>query len=111
MKKLLAVLISVVMMLSVAILPAYAADDAIIEDVTAAGSVEDFRDGAEDVYNKVVEGDYFGAMDGAIALIEEFANAIHSLVGNIMAALGKECALCGAAHGEEVAPDDAVVTF
>ncbi|MBQ7295064.1 MAG: hypothetical protein IJW86_02600 [Clostridia bacterium] len=46
--------------------------------------------------------DKFAAdVNNLFATVKEIIAAIHNLVGNIMGALDKECALCGELHGTE----------
>ena len=76
MKKLLAVIMSVVMAFSIAVVPASAADVTVDE--------------------------FFEAVDTSIALIEDTINQIHYLVGTILGILEKECPLCGEIHDAEL---------
>lgn len=88
MKKLLAVIMSVVMAFSIAVVPASAA----AEDVTLD--------------------DVFTAIDTSIALIEDTIAQIHNIVGSILAVLGKECPMCAEIHEipeEEGTTEDVVI--
>ena len=87
MKKLLAVIMTVVMAFSIAVVPASAADVTVDE--------------------------FFEAVDTSIALIEDTIYQIHYLVGTILGILDKECPLCGEIHEAELdldfGADDEVV--
>ena len=74
MKKLLAVIMSVVMAFSIAVVPASAADDEV--------TVEEF----------------FEAIETSIALIEDTIAQVHNIVGTILGVLGKECPMCSEIH-------------
>ena len=89
MKKILALLVAVVMVFSIAVIPASAA----------------LKDSAQVVVDNFNGGDYFAAIENAFVFINEFIDEIHALVGNIMAVLGKECAFCNELHvATEAAP-------
>ncbi len=74
MKKLLAVIMTVVMAFSIAVVPASAADVTVDE--------------------------FFTAVETSIALIEDTVAQIHYIVGTILGVLGKECPMCAEIHGE-----------
>ena len=82
MKKILALLIAVVMVFSMAAIPASAA-------------LSDSIDAVSESFNA---GDYESTITGVIELAKEFVAAIHDLVGSIMAVLGEECAFCEEIH-------------
>ena len=71
MKKLLAVIMSVVMAFSIAVVPASAAEK---EEIT----IDEF----------------FETVEASLDLIEDTINQIHNIVGSILGALGKECPMC-----------------
>lgn len=72
MKKLLAVIMTVVMAFSIAVVPASAADVTVEE--------------------------FFEAVDTSIALIEDTIAQIHYIVGTILGLLDKECPMCAEIH-------------
>ncbi len=89
MKKILALLVAVVMVFSIAVIPASAV----------------LSESAQVVVDNFNAGDYFAAIENTFVLINEFIDEIHALVGNIMAVLGKECAFCNELHvAVEAAP-------
>ena len=107
MKKFLAVLMAVVMTFSMVVISASAVEteEPKIEFTGIIGS-------AEDIYDDIKEGELESALDGVFALIEDFYNLVHNLIGSIMAVSGNECAVCGELHGaatEEIVPADKVV--
>lgn len=73
MKKLLAVIMSVVMAFSIAVIPAAAAEEVTLDE-------------------------FFGAVETSIALIEDTIAQIHNIVGSILGVLGKECPMCAEIH-------------
>ncbi len=83
MKKVLALIIAVVMMFSVAVVPVSALT------VGEAGS---------EVVDSFNEKDYITTIDNIIIFIETSIDAIHNLVGKIMAVVGEECAFCEQVH-------------
>lgn len=87
MKKLLAVIMTIVMAFSVAVVPVSAADVTVDE--------------------------FFEAVDTSVALIEDTIAQIHYIVGTILGFLDKECPLCGEVHEAELdldfGADDEVV--
>ena len=82
MKKILALLVAVVMVFSRAAIPASAV----------------LSESAQVVVDNLNAGDYFAAIENIFAFIREFMDELHSLVGNIMATLGEECAFCEEIH-------------
>ncbi len=85
MKKLLAVIMSIVMAFSIAVVPASAADVTVDE--------------------------FFEAVETSVALIEDTISQIHNIVGTILGILGKECPMCAEIHelqSEEGAEDEVV---
>lgn len=78
MKKLLAVIMSVVMAFSIAVVPASAAEK---EEIT----IDEF----------------FETVEASLDLIEDTINQIHNIVGTILGALGKECPMCSEVHEVE----------
>ena len=82
MKKILALLVAVVMVFSIAVIPA----SAVLSET------------AQVVADSFNEGDYFAAIENLFVFIREFIDELHNLVGNIMATLGKECAFCDQLH-------------
>lgn len=82
MKKILALLVAVVMIFSIAAIPASAA----------------LKDSAQVVVDNFNTGDYFAAIENAFTFIREFIDELHTLVGTIMAILGEECAFCEELH-------------
>lgn len=78
MKKLLAVIMSVVMAFSIAVVPASAAEK---EEIT----IDEF----------------FETVEASLDLIEDTINQIHNIVGTILGALGKECPMCAEVHEVE----------
>ena len=82
MKKILALLVAVVMVFSIAVIPA----SAVLSE-TAQVVADNFN-----------AGDYFAALENTFDLIREFIDEIHNLVGNIMGVLGEECAFCEQIH-------------
>ena len=82
MKKILALLIAVVMVFSVAAIPASAA----------------LSDSAQALTDSFNAGDYEATLNNLFIFIKDFITAIHDLVGNIMAVLGEECAFCEQIH-------------
>ena len=72
MKKILAVIMTIVMAFSIAAVPTSAAD--------------------------VTVDDVFNALETSVDLIEDTFAQIHNIVGKIMAVLGKECVMCGEIH-------------
>ena len=72
MKKLLAVIMTVVMAFSIAAIPASAADVTVDE--------------------------FFTAVETSIDLIEDTIAQIHNIVGTILGVLGKECPMCAEIH-------------
>lgn len=73
MKKLLAVIMSVVMAFSIAVIPASAAEEVTIDE-------------------------FFDAIETSMALIEDTIAQIHNIVGSILGVLGKECPMCAEIH-------------
>ena len=88
MKKVLALLIAVVMIFSLAAIPASAA----------------VADSAQAIADNFNAGDYFAAIESLFTFAQDLIDAIHNLVGSIMGVLGEECALCETIHVVEVAP-------
>ena len=82
MKKILALLVAVVMVFSIAAIPASAV----------------LSESAQVVVDNFNAGDYFAAIENAFTFIREFMDELHALVGNIMATLGEECAFCEQLH-------------
>lgn len=82
MKKLLAVIMTIVMAFSIAVVPASAADVTVDE--------------------------FFEAVDTSIALIEDTIAQIHYIVGTILGILEKECPLCAEIHDVDFDADDEV---
>ncbi len=76
MKKLLAVIMTIVMAFSIAVVPASAADVTVDE--------------------------FFEAVDTSIALIEDTIAQIHYIVGTILGVLEKECPFCGVIHDADL---------
>lgn len=94
MKKLLAVIMSVVMMFTLAALPVAAAD-AQEEDTITMEEVVD-------------------TVELTIALIKDTIEQVHFIVGSILGVLEKECPLCGEIHvwestDDEIVEDDEIV--
>lgn len=83
MKKLLAVIMTIVMAFSVAVVPASAVDVTVDE--------------------------FFEAVDTSIALIEDTIAKIHYIVGTILGVLEKECPFCAEIHVVDFDADDEVV--
>lgn len=81
MKKLLAVIMSIVMAFSIAVVPASAAEEEITID------------------------EFFTAVETSIALIEDTITQIHYIVGTILGVLGKECPMCAEVHVVETEED------
>ncbi len=90
MKKFLALIISIVMIFSIAAIPSTA-------------GVADSAQGVVDNYNA---GNYGAAIDSAFSFAKDLAKAIHSLVGGILGVLDKECPFCDEIHKSK-ANDDA----
>ena len=88
MKKIMALLVAVVMIFSVAAIPASAA----------------LADSAQAVTDSFNAGDYFTAIENVFVFAQDLINAIHDLVGGIMAVVGQECAFCETIHTVEIAP-------
>ena len=82
MKKILALIIAVVMIFSVAAIPSTA-------------GVADSAQGVVDNYN---DGNYGAALESAFSFAKDLAKAIHSLVGGILGVLDKECPFCDEIH-------------
>ena len=82
MKKILALLVAVVMVFSIAAIPV----SAVLAE-TAQGVADTFN-----------SGDYLATLQGVFALVREFIEEIHNLVGNIMGVVGEECAFCNQIH-------------
>lgn len=77
MKKILAVLMSIVMLFSLAVVPATAADEAD-DEVTVAEVID--------------------SVELTVELIKDTLIQVHNIVGSIMALLEKECPMCGELH-------------
>ncbi len=90
MKKILALIIAVVMMFSIAAVPASAA-------------VSDSAQAVVDSYNA---GDYEATIDNVFTFARDLAAAIHELVGGILGVLDKECPFCGEVHGAAADDDE-----
>ncbi len=88
MKKVLALIVAVVMIFSIAAIPASAA----------------LSDSAQAVADSFNAGDYFAAIENVFVFAQDLINAIHELVGGIMGVLGEECAFCETIHVVETAP-------
>ena len=82
MKKILALLVAVVMVFSIAVIPASAV----------------LSESAQAITDSFNAGDYFTAIENTFSFIREFIDELHTLVGNIMATLGEECAFCNELH-------------
>ncbi len=82
MKKVLALIVAVVMIFSIAAIPASAA----------------LADSAQAVTDSFNAGDYFGAIENLFTFVQDCINAVHNLVGSIMGVLGEECAFCETIH-------------
>ncbi|MBO5936601.1 MAG: hypothetical protein J6Q79_03185 [Clostridia bacterium] len=82
MKKILALLVAVVMVFSIAAIPASAV----------------LSESAQAITDSFNEGDLFAAIENTFTFIREFIDELHALVGNIMAILDKECAFCNELH-------------
>lgn len=93
MKKFLAVIMSLVMMFSLAALP-----------VSAAEAEEETK-----TEETVTLDDVFETLELTVELIEDTINKIHYIVGTILGMLDKECPLCAEVHEivieEEEAPE------
>ncbi len=93
MKKFLAVIMSLVMMFSLAALP-----------VAAAEAEEETK-----TEETVTLNDVFETIELTVELIEDTINKVHYIVGTILGMLDKECPLCGEVHEivieEEEAPE------
>ena len=72
MKKFLAVVMTLVMAFSIAVMPASAADVTVEE--------------------------FFDTVEYSIALIEDTIDQIHNIIGTILGVLGKECPMCTEIH-------------
>lgn len=81
MKKIIAVLLTIIMTFSIISMPVSAV-------ATSAQTKTDIENVVEDVNN---------IFDSVIDII----NAVHQLVGNILAIFDKECPFCGVVHGDE----------
>ena len=82
MKKILALIVAVVMMFSIAVVP-------------ASATVAESGQAVVDSYNA---GDYEAAIANVFTFVNDFIASIHNLVGNIMAVLEKECVFCDTLH-------------
>ncbi len=89
MKKFLAVIMALIMSFSVALVPTYAAEaeEEATQEITVEG--------------------VFNAIETAVILIKDTIEQVHNIVGQIMAVLGKECAMCGEIH--EIALEDSEI--
>ena len=96
MKKILALIMAVLMTFSIALVPMAADENATAE--------------AE----QITVDEVFGAIEKTVLLIKDTIEQIHNIVGQIMAVLDKECAMCGELHeiaaegNDEVVEDEAV---
>lgn len=97
MKKIIAIVLTLVMALSVAVVPVYAIDQ------------PEAVDKAEEIVEDIKSGDLYGAVENVYDLIVEIIDAIHSLVGSIMGMAQQECPFCGELHtfaaDEEAVPE------
>ena len=97
MKKIIAVVLSLVMAFSLAVMP------------VGAVSQEEAVDKAEEIVEDVKSGDLYGAVENVYDLLVEIIDAIHSLVGSIMGMAQQECPFCEELHtlsaDEEAAPE------
>ena len=89
MKKLLAVLMSIVMMFTLVALP-----------VSAAGET------ADETANTVTVEEFFTTLETTIMLIQDTIVQVHFIVGTILGVLQKDCPLCGTVHEYELNSDE-----
>lgn len=89
MKKFLAVIMSLVMMFSLAALPVAAAEETPEPDEVT-----------------ISLGDVFDTLELTVELIEDTVNKIHYIVGTILGMLDKECPLCAQVHEIVVEEED-----
>jgi len=94
MKKFLAVIMSLVMMFSLAALP-----------VAAAQAEEETK--AEET---ITLEEFFETVELTVELIEDTINKIHYIVGTILGMLDKECPLCAEVHQIETPEQEAPET-
>lgn len=87
MKKFLAVIMAVLLTFSIALVPMAADEEAVAEA------------------DQVTVEEVFNAIETAVILIKDTIEQIHNIVGQLMAVLDKECAMCGVIH--EIATEGA----
>lgn len=115
MKKILAIILSLVMAFSIAAIPASAIDASIDDAQVAVGEVKDDAsaaiDSAKNVYDSIKAEDYSAAIDGMFDFASKLAKAIHSLVHSLSEMFDFDCPFCDgtaadddSAAGEEEAP-------
>ncbi len=93
MKKFLAVIMSLVMLFSLAALPVAAAEE----------------EAEVEVEETVTLDEVFDTLVLTVELIEDTIYQIHSIVGSILGMLAKECPMCGEVHqvvAEEESPEE-----
>lgn len=108
MKKFLAVIMSLVMMFSLAVLPVAAAEADLPTDIETSTDADSELD-AETEDETVTLDEVFETIELTITLIEDTVRQIHNIVGSILGVLSKECPMCGEIHqisAEEELPGD-----
>lgn len=103
MKKILAVLLSIVLAFTF-IVPAFAAEDAdmVTDGSSVSDSIGGVVDSADDIRNSFENADYVGVATGVFAFAEELYAAIHSLVHTLSVMFGFDCPFCD----EKVEPEE-----
>lgn len=106
MKKILAIVLSIVMAFSVTAIPA-AAVDAVNDEAQTADTViddaSDVIDSAKDVYDNIVAEDSVAAVNGLFDFAQKLAKAIHSLVHTLSEIFDFNCPFCDEKTEEPVA--------
>ena len=107
MKKILALVLSLVMAFSLAVMPVSAADAAVEETESTVGSIKDDAtiafESAKDIYESITEKDYGAALDGLFVFAEDLARAIHTLVHTLGNIFDFDCPFCDEKAEEEEA--------
>lgn len=97
MKKILAVLLSLVMAFTF-MMPAFAVEENVAEE-----NISSIVDDANEIQKDIEEGDYVSAVTGAIEFIERLFAAIHNLIDNLSEVFEFDCPLC---NGPVILPAD-----
>ena len=90
MKKILAVLLSLVMALTF-MMPAFAAEE---EEPAFDETINNAIDTVTGIYGDLEEGDYASAVTETLAFLERLFVAIHNLIDQLSEMFGFDCPLC-----------------